>query len=320
MGRRNFNRKPKSSLSKAMKMSRNIYILNISANDIFEILDNDSLEAKTILRNIMITCVCMMIMAQTTISAKPEGAEYVDKLPSIKHIKKKFITSEVGRTFAASAGIAAAYPYLLQDPSMENESEEKIIQIIVDMVDSPSPNVKRIKPSIDEWQRYSKGEAGAALGQIISCPSTNFKTINIDPRVNDFGIVEAVDSIGISKKTLEKYNITPEIIAKSIKDIYLIDEYGLPTSTVEYEEPNIIRSKIQQEILGDSIIRNGKIGTNLVKSMEPNAAITKTVVEKYLKPKELIAYKFAINTGDKNILRKYTDLVKKRAKEDKDCL
>lgn len=298
-------------------MSKNIYILNMNANDMFEILDNGTTEAELILQNIVITSLCMMIISQITISAKPEDAEYVDKLPSCKDIKKKFLTSEVGRSFAAVAGIAAAYPYLLQDPTMVEESEEKLIQIIIDMVDNPSPNLKRIRPTIEEWAKYAKGEAGAALGQIISCPSTNFKTVNIDPGVNNFGILEAIDSIGIKKEILNKYNITSETISKAIKNKYLIDDYGLPSKSVEYPEPNIISSKIQQEILGDQLLRNGTVGTKLIRGMELDMAITKAALEKYLKPKELIAYKFAINTGDKNILRKYTEMVKNRAKEDK---
>lgn len=314
MGRKRFNKTSKSLLSKAIKRSNNVYILNINVNDIFAIIDSPTSEAGTILKNFIITCIIMMIMAQITLSARPENAEYVDKLPSYKDIKKKFITSQIGRTLAASAGIASSYPYLMQDPSMQgDENADKVIQIIVDMVDNPSPNIKRIKPSIAEWQRYAKGEAGAAMGQIISCPSTNFKTINISPDIQSFGLSEALASIGINKEILEKYNITPQLIANEIKTTFLIDNSGLPIGKLEYSEPKIITSKIQQEILGEDIIRTGEINTRLVKGLEPDASITKGMIEKYLNSRELIAYRFAINTGDKNILRKYTDLVKIRA-------
>lgn len=85
---------------------------------------------------------------------------------------------------------------------------------------------------------------------------------------------------------------------------------------MEYPEPNIIKSQIQKEILGEGIIRNGEINSKLIKGLKADSSITKLMIEKYLNSRELIAYKFAINTGDKNIIRKYTDLVKKRSGEE----
>lgn len=315
MGRKRFDKLNKSLL-KSSRKAGNLQIMGMNVSDIFSIMDDGSSEAGTILLNIMITGVVMMSMSQIMLSAKPEGPEYVDGLPSYKDSKKKFLTGQIGRTLAASAGVAAAYPYLMQDPSMNGEDgAEKIIVVVADIVDHPSPNIKRIRPSQAEWQRFAKGEVGAAMGQIISCPSTSLKTINVDSKVGDYGVSEAIKNIGISDDTLNKYNITQDTIVDGIRGILLTDNSGIPIKTLEYNEPKIINSKIQAEILGESVCRTGEINTKLSKGLVPESTITKSLVEKYLNSREQIAYKFALNTGDKNILRKYTDMVKERAKE-----
>jgi len=294
--------------------SNNVYVNNISLQNTISIIDGNDRSSTQIVKNIVITGIIMLTMAQITISARPENAEYVDKLASYKDIKKKFVTSQVGRTLAAATGIAASYPYLMQDPQMKENDAEKIRQIICDMVDMPSPNIRRIKPSIAEWQQYAKGEAGSAMGQIISCPSTNLKTINVDPNVTTYGIREAISALGISNELLSKHNITPATVVLEMRSIYLVDKAGLPIERLEYDEPTSIFSKIQKEVLNENLIRTGTINSNLVTGLEPEAAITRAQIEKHLNPRELIAYNFAINTGDKNILKKYTETVKKRAK------
>ncbi len=318
MGRRTVKRtKNKKFFSKSFKMSNSLYILNSSVNDIVEIFDSSLNESKRIIENIIISGVSMLTMAQISLSALPENAEYVDKLPSYRDIKKKFITGPIGRTLAACSGIASAYPYLMQDPLLSGDDNTEILNtIVLDMVDNPSPNTRRIRPSIPDWQLFAKGEAGAAMGQMISCPSTNFKTVNIQPEVLKYNLTEAIGSLGINKEILNKHNITPTYIAGKIRNTYLVGTNGIPINKLIYDEPDTIHSKIQSEILKDEIQRSGLINTNLVKGQEPNIAISKTHIEKYLNRKELIAYKFAINTGDKNILKKYTDMIKERAKSD----
>lgn len=318
MGRKSFKKKfNKSSLSRSIKRPKNLYVINISFNDIYTILDSSAPDSGLILKNMVIAGIALMIMAQITISVRPEGAEYVDKLPSYKDLKKKFISGSPGRTLAAAAGFAAAFPWLMQDPQMQgDDGANKIIILVTNMVDMPSPNTRRITPSISDWQLYAKGEAGAAMGQMLSCPATNFKTINIEPNVGSYGLNEAFECIGISKENLSKFNITPESIAREVKEIFLIESSGMPTTKLVYAEPIIISSQIQREIMGESLVRSGVANSVLSKGLEPDSSITKALVEKYLNPRELIAYRFAINTGDRNILKKYTDIVKSRSKTD----
>lgn len=317
MGRRSFKRSAKLSLSKEVKKSKNIYVLNHSVDDMFNMIDAGGPESETILRNLVISGVIMMAMAQISISARPLGnVDYIDKLDSYRDIKKKFVTSHIGRTLAAATGIACAYPYLMTDKNYSGEDgASKLRQHVIDMVDNPSPNIKRIKPSEAEWARFARGEAGAALGQIVSCPSTNLKTVNIDSEITNCGLDEAIEGVGINKNTLTRYNITNESISRDIKKKFLVDNNGMPLDLLIYDEPSSIYSKIQNEILGDRITRSGRVNSVLVKGLEPESPITLEIVENCLNKREFMAYKFAINSGDKNILRKYTEMVKDKMRE-----
>lgn len=106
------------------------------------------------------------------------------------------------------------------------------------------------------------------------------------------------------------------MIVTKIREIYLSENSGLPLNSIIYNEPKTIYSKIQNDILGNDIIRTGYSNSNPIGNSESNIVVTKSLAEKYLSSRELIAYKFAVNTGDKNILKKYIDLVKLRSKKD----
>jgi hypothetical protein len=322
MGKRVITRKftKKNSFSRTILKRNTMYIHNISIPDIFDIADVPGSEfGSQVLINILISCVAMQIMVQIALSAQPEDAEYIDKLPSYKDIKKKFITSQYGRTLASATGFATAFPYLMQDPVMQGDDiAEKIIRLIIDAVDCPSPNVRRIKPTISEWQQYARGEAGSAFGQMISCPSTNLKSINIDGSIiKNFNLEDAVRSIGISNQILEKHDISILSICSQMRSIFLINSVGIPVSKLEYDEPKTIYSRIQVDILGDELKRTGTISSALSKGIEPDASITRILIEKYLTKYELMAYNFAIRCGDKNILKKYTELIVNRASRPK---
>jgi hypothetical protein len=319
MGRKSLKRQPRMSKNTNFNMNKNsLYVNNISLEQMFQIMDSPESEySGTILKNILIAGIALNIMSQIVISAIPEKADYVDKLPSYKDMKKKFITDEPGRTLAACSGIAKSFPYLMQDPSMTKDDNlpQNVGNIVIDLVENPSPNSKRIKPSIAEWQKYAKGEMSAGLGQMISCPSTNLKTLNIDgAKIANYGLEDAIASLGISKETLSKYNISSESISDSILSIFLLSNKGIPVPSLYYDEPSSIFSKIQKEILGDKLKRTGNINSSLDKELEPETPITRTQIEKYLSGYELIAYNFAIKGGDKNILKKYIDLIKERSK------
>lgn len=320
MGRKSLKKTNKLFGSNMIKSKNNLYVNNIQLKDVSNLFESGNSEhTPHIILNMVVAGVSTFIMSQLTISARPEGPEYTDQLQSYKDIKRRVIISTPGRTLAAVIGLASAFPYMLGDIKMKGEDIAIGLGLItVEMVESQAPNTKRIKPSTADWQSYAKGEMGAATGQLLSCPSTNLKTLNIDGQnVQNYNLEDAIDAIGIEKETLQKYNITPERVTNEFKSIFLVDNSGMPIYKIEYDEPQTIYSKIQADIFGDTLIRSGKMNSSLIKGLEPESPITKTQIEKHLDKYELIAYNFAIKSGDKNILRKYTDIVKERARSEK---
>lgn len=317
--KKNFNR---LLASKASKYKNTLYVINISIRDMIEVIEvlndiNLDNEIKDLLDSILISCISMFTMSQISVSARPENFEYVDKLPSYKDLKRKFICSEHGRSLAACMGFAAAFPYAYQDKKIYDEFPFIARTVIYDFIKTSGPNYKRIKPTVESWPAYAKGEMGAAIGQMLSCPATNLNVLNINSfEVCNFGILDAVNNSGISPAILDKYRVSIEDIKTKMRNIYLFDDNGTLLSNLTYNEPKLIYSKIQEEILGDFLFRDDIVNTNVVKGLESDFRITKKVIEDCLSKRELLAYNFAIRSGDKNILKRYIDLVKKRIKKD----
>lgn len=303
------------SSSNTLFKKNNIYINRISFREMFDIVDYPESEySGLILKNIIISGIMLNVMAQISISVLPEKMDYIDKLPSYKDVKKKFISSYIGRTVAACNGVAKAYPWLMQDSIMQgNDINLKISKIIFDLVDNPTPNVRRVKPSIGEWQIYTKGEAGAALGQMLSCPATNLRILNIDgSQVSRYGLNEAFEVLGIDQHILDKYSVNLHDISNDIRSIYLLNGSGMPVNFLQYRESEIVYSKIQEEILGGHIVRIDPKNNGIYQDRDFNKINQPVHLENYLTKYELIAYNFAIKSRDKNILKKYTDLLKQR--------
>lgn len=308
--------KKSTTLSKISYKKNNIYVGNLGFGEITEVvITPDNPKAEQAILYLSVVGIVLNMMAQIRISARNESAEYTDQLPSYKDIKRKIIAAAPGKYVAGLVGVLSSLPYLMQDSSISQDNMALLIcQLCEDMSMSNSPNTKRVRPNISNWQEYAKGEAGSALGQLLSCPATNLKLLNIDgSKVSNYGINEALMNLGIPQELLNKYDITTEVIKDVIRSLLAMDSSGIPISAITYEEPNEINSKIQDEILSDIMSRTGVVNTRLEKGMEPESSISKIQIDKYLTKYELIAYNFAIRSGDKNILKKYTDLVKQRS-------
>lgn len=308
--------------SNKMKNSNCLYVNEVSFSDLFETYESKDMALnKDILLTIVMVGLAVMTMTQICISAKPETIGYTDKLPSYKDMKRRFISSELGRRVASFAGIVKALPYALQQEKSLLEKEDeisiKLFTIAMDMSQS-NTNAKRVSPGSTNWQIYAKGEMTASLGQLLSCPCTNVDVLNIKGNeIYNFGLAEALVNIGFNPDVYHKYGLSIEGIKNEVRKQYLTDNGGLPTDKITYNEPKNIYSRIQEDILGDSIIRNGSFSTVLVKGVEPDVRITKKDIDIHLNKYEKLAYDFAKKSGDKNILKKYTDLIVGRAKGDK---
>ena len=305
--------KPKLGLYKP----NNLYLVNVSFSDAFELFDSCSKEiAKPIFEKFVITGLCIMSMVQISISARPEGPEFVDKLGSYKDLKG-IINSNNGRTVAACYGIAIAFPHAMDDFSKDLENmPDKLGTLANNMADALDVNSKRIKATSKDWYPYSKGEMGAAKGQMLSCPNTNINKLGIDgTEVIAYGVEKAIEKMGFDKSLFEKYDLTIDEIKFKFRKMMLTDGGGLPVDKVIYNEPTFISSKILDEIVGDKLIRNQEVKSKLEKGEIPESSVSKGFLAKYLSKLELYAYNIAIRSGDIKILKNLTDKAIARSKD-----
>lgn len=317
-----------SSLKKSRNKSRvnlyragNLYLCNISAPQAFELFDSvEEKMARSIFLKFVLTFVSLFIMVQINLSAKPEKPDWVDQLMSYKDIKKKAINSNIGMTVAACFGMSLAFPYAMNDLSSDDVAIfDNLVSIVQQLVESHDTNTKRIKPSSREWLPYARGEMGAARGQMLSCPSTNIIKLNISgSEVLGYGIEEALSNIGFDSYTYQRYDVTVDSVKQALRDVFLTDKGGIPIDNLVYNESKVIHSKIQDEILGDRLIRTENIKSSLEKGVKPSSAINMRVLKEYLTKNELYAYNIAIRTGDVKIVRNLTNEAVKRSRQKAD--
>lgn len=296
----------------------NFYVGNITLAQAFEPFDNADLDKAAVIIGEMVSgCMACIMMAQISISAKPEEAEWVEKLDSVKDIKSKILNGKTGLLFGAAAGLTLAFPYALEELSQdESQIGNNLYSYACEMMESHTTNVKRIRPNKENWGLYARGEMGAIKGQLISCPTTSLRTLNIDgSQVNSYGVTEAIRSLGFDLSTLDKYGITTQSVIEKVRGILLIDNNGMPIKSLIYEEPDFITSKVQNEIVGYCLVRNASLKNVLEKGVEPALAITKANLKKFLTDHEFFAYNIAIRTGDAQMAKRLSDKAIGRSKD-----
>lgn len=257
---------------------KTIVIANVPISLALEvIMQGKYAKIQNIMVDIVISIICLFIMAQISLSAISKGLEFIDKLESYKHLKD-IVNSTPGRVLAACMGFAKALYYEI--PNLELSGEEVsdcVISIVQDMAIFGGPNLKRTQVSRKNWLVYGLGEAVAARGQMLSCPSTNLGKLNIDKkRVGSYGLEMALDNIGFSKEKLIYFNITPQTVRTTMRELMLVDRAGRPIELL-YNEPNFIKSKIQNEVFGDKVIRTN-FGNMISNKLEVTDATRRTKV------------------------------------------
>lgn len=294
----------------------NIYVNNISMSQAFELFDsvNNDL-AKPLFESFVMTGLILLMMAQISISSEPESSQWVDQLPSYRALKS-FINTKMGLTVAACFGLSIAFGYAMDDLGREDKQRfEKLILLVPEMVESQSANTKRLKPSKSNWLAFARGEMGAAKGQMLSCPNTNLAKLNIDrSSISSHGLKEALNSLGFDKELFMKYDFGPEQIRTKVRNYFLIDSTGKPINTITYHEPIFIKSKLQSELLGDSITRLGDILIKFETGVGPITEISKSNLKQLFSKSEYFAYNIAVRTGDISMIKRLSTLAIERSK------
>lgn len=294
----------------------NIYLCNISFSQTFQLANKCNFEqAKKFITSLVMSGVSLVIMAQLSISSRPQKSEWVDQLDSMKDIKRKIINSEYGLFASACFAVTMAFGYVMEEIRAREDPYGALASVVIHLVESYDSNVRRIKPSKENWLLHARGEMGAVKGQMLSCPSTNITKLNIDgAEAISYGFEDAIRVMGLSKELLDKYELSIEGLKLKYRNIMLTDNGGLPIDKLVYNEPKFVSSKIHNEILGDALIRVETVKASLEKGVEPFSAINTTIISKYLDEMEYFAYNAAIRTGDVKMARHLTNIVLERSK------
>lgn len=299
----------------------NMYICNIKLSQAVELVCSAEDEKKVyeVVLDMVIAGLGCLVIAQISDSAQPEKSEWVEKLSSVKHIKTKIINGKPGLALSAVIGMTIAFPSALKDLSEQGDDNvgNNFLGQVELFTTTYTTNEKRIVGNSKNWNAFARGEMGAAKGQLLSCPTSNLKILGIDgSEIKSYGVSEAIEKLGLDSKVLSDLKITPQIVKDEFRKIFLIDNTGKLMSSLIYDEPAHIKSKIQNEILGDSLIRTAEIKSELVKGAEPTFMITKAALNEFLTKNELFAYNIAIRTGDSIMAKKLTDIAIVRSKAD----
>lgn len=140
------------------------------------------------------------------------------------------------------------------------------------------------------WLDFFKGECSVALGYLLCCPTTNFRFFNLNPE-----LIPELDLLVTIKFFLASFpdhwlasvNLHTakgiQSFANKCKALFLseISKGGHLFSSLSFEEPSDVSSKLELELLGTPLNRTGGFATIIVKGGSiPDANLTRPYLEK----------------------------------------
>jgi len=282
-------------------------------------------------KGIFLYCfVCMLavvVIIQLRVSKPAVGdSQYFDKLPSIKLYKSKFVNGLPGQVFASMVGFVRALPFIMADKNTSSPTPADLGSLIQSQAEASIPSAKRIKvPSPGNWRDFAAGESGAAVGYLISCPTTNIKFFNLN--------TDIVLSFTSAEKVLEYFSkclpshvlnflgldspdglkAMADSASKLFSSTFLSNAGGLPitASSLSFDEPKDLSSALEVAILGQPLGRTASIVASVPKGgiIPEDTKLSREQLVQHLTPMELNAYDIAIKMGTTSILKHFNDKV-----------
>nr|ALP86082.1 hypothetical protein [Phacus orbicularis] len=209
-----------------------------------------------LLENILILRFIFIILLQLSISSFPEGIKFFNNLPSLKYIKKKFISSFIGKS-----AIACLIIFVLLEKKKIRLKEmylKDFFILINDLLEIINFNsiANKQKNEIN-FNKYIK------LFMYSFCQKVNNFFLTKDMYLNnnlnfikDLGLVETINFIQLDMEFYGKFEINIDSIIEKIQQIYLSNELGQPIQHLFYTESTKIFSKLESEILDGKFIRS----------------------------------------------------------------
>jgi hypothetical protein len=303
----------KSTTSKSSsKLKGNSKSFSVASYD-YKILDalSKNIQEEEIrldfLNHLIAGAVAIIIMVQIRLSDPSSSQQYFDGLPSFKLYKKRLISGIPGRTWCIGISLAEAIEFVPESESLDKMviaySENEIIPC--------KPTGKPTKNNYGEFISYRMTQI---LGTLSSCPASNIKVFSLPLECINWGLQEALKFIA-PDRVFEKKDISriEEILVENLT----LNEGGLPTGVLNFGEPSSLNSKIEKEIFGELIARDGSVSSTLgLSGSLPSSPITGEMVAKYLSKREFVMYEVALRNGDKSRLNSLNRKIQQAAMEE----
>lgn len=263
-------------------------------------LDDESGTLTVACNDIITTALGITTLCQLRYSTT-ETSQYFDQLPSVKMYKRKIICD----TGLMWCNIIPSYETidLLDIP---------LIDILKDFYGTPISPTKKVggKPTPGNVVEWFKHRRSVVLGYMQSCPSTKAQAFGLDQKCTSWTVDDALKFICPNGLPTP---LTKDMVISNFLDSMLTGTNDTKIELLDFDEPNNLKSIIEEEILGDKIKRNGSTSSKAKGGELPDNRITKALMEEHLTFDEQRQYKVALRFGNSQKLKELNNLISTRS-------
>jgi len=256
----------------------------------FPIIDLNALSELEYFPGIKLWCAVTMViilnMVQIRSALNSVPASIVDRSPSYRYYKARFLRKDEVQGFLISLGICQIAPFMEADPGLLNYT----IQQYLDCgAGGNSPYIE--KPTETNYEKYFHGVVSRMAGLINSCPSTNGQTFNFPPGHLTFTLKDILEALPFSDGPT----------SEEVRDQIL--EMGLDSqdSVILEENPLFFpggNTPLEKDIFGDKLKRvpQSSISLGKASTLQDNR-INRAALERVLSPLEMLQYDKSVGTN-----------------------
>jgi hypothetical protein len=248
---------------------------------------------------IAVAVCAMVIITQIRISHIKQSTQYVDSLPSIRLYRTRILCGLPGRTMCAFVGLMDCFPFIQGDIHLS------LLQYTEFGMSTAKPVAR---PNQENYPQYVWYRMSQVISYIQAVPTTNINLISLPSNCDTWGLDEVITYLDPNR--IINWDLPK--IQQSLTYHILTNKGGFQETKVSLDEPSSTYSKLETQILGGIIDRTGVVSSTLEDSGKlPNSPITKQMLEKHLTSREQLIYESALATGNKELLQKLNNKVRK---------
>lgn len=223
----------------------------------------------------------LAIMAQIRCAKSTLPPAAIDRSPSYKFYKSRFLKSVWADIVIVALGMYSVLPWLDADPA---ELEEAMVSNLDAGIQSNTPFID--KPTSQNFQLYYWGVLSRMSGLLNSCPATNYGIFNFPKAVRDAKVEDILSWMPFD----EEYLPSVDSLISHLRDEILKEEENPSFAEDALSYPGGL-TPIELQVFGDVMSRKPAVTARLERgSVLGGNAITRANLELVLSPTELAQY------------------------------